>query len=449
MRWTTTLITVCMATALVVVAWLMHESAPTRARASDPVPLATPAELPRDEIDRIEVRFGTDHPLVFGRDAEGWWQIEPFRHAASYPAMLSLIEAPLTTRVVDRIDAPGEDDLERLSLAPPRATITFGTGERRVRFDIGQTGLGGRAYVRRDGGPEVLVVDDALPSTLLDANPVLWRDRTLFPGVDIEADRIERSVGDNEVVMERSGRDWAIVDPIATRIDAESMGTHAIDLARAMWTQVLLDEPDDLSSFGLDPPLARLAVTRDDRTRVLLIGDRVGGATQDRAAMVEGIPVVLQLDGRTVASLLPDPVTLVDHRASRLRGADVKSIEIDAGDGVFRLERSLDRWIAPGFDGQDVPVDRVEELLQSITSLRATEVEIRDGYPSELERARITLFGFDGAPLDTVRLLREEPDSGRWAMENGDNVLRVHPEFLVLHLSPVDYGLSTGGEDTP
>ena len=32
MRWTTTLITVCMATALVVVAWLMHESAPTRAR---------------------------------------------------------------------------------------------------------------------------------------------------------------------------------------------------------------------------------------------------------------------------------------------------------------------------------------------------------------------------------------------------------------------------------
>ena len=449
MRWTTTLITVLSAAALVFVARRVHDSVPKGSRVSDPVPLAMPAELPRDGIDRIEVRFDQEPPLVFTREADAWWQTEPFRHAASYSAMLSLIEAALKTRVVDRIDSMEEDDLERLSLNPPRASIAYGVGERGVRIDVGQTGLGGRAYVRRDGRPEVLVVDDALPSTLLDANPVLWRERTLFPGVDIEVDRIERSVGDNAVVLERSGRAWAIVDPVSTRIDAESMGTHAIDLARAMWTQVLVDEPDDLSSFGLDPPVAKLAVTRDDRTRVLLIGDRIGGATQDRAAMIEGVPVVLQLDGRTVASLLPDPVTLVDHRASKLNGADVKSIEIDAPAGVFRLERSLDRWVAPDFDAQDVPRDRAEELLQAITSLRATEVEIRDGYPAELERARITLFGFDGAPLDTVRLLREQPDSGRWAMENGDNVLRVHPEFLVLHLSPVDYGLSAEDDGTP
>ena len=449
MRWTTTLIMVCVAAALVVVAWLMHESAPTRARSTDPIPLATRSELPRDEIDRIEVRFEQGRPLVFTREGDDWWQTEPFRHAASYSSMLSLIESALATRVVDRIDVLEEGDLERLSLDPPRASIAYGAGEQQVRIDVGQTGLGGRAYVRRDGRPEVLVVDDALPSTLLNANPVLWRERTLFPGVDIEVDRIERSVGENTVVLERSGREWAIVDPISTRIDGEAMGTHAIDLARAMWSQVLLDQPDDLASFGLAPPLARLAITRDDRTRVLLIGDRIGGATQDRAAMIEGVPVVVQIDGRTVASLLPDPVTLVDHRASRLSGSDVKSMEIDASGGVFRLERSLDRWVAPEFDGQDVPAERVEELLQSITSLRATEVEIRDGYPSDLERARITLFGFDGAPLDTVRLLREQPDAGRWAMENGDNVLRVHPEFLVLHLSPADYGLSAEDDGTP
>ncbi len=449
MRWTTTLITVCAAAALVVVAWLMHESAPTRARSTDPIPLATRSELPRDEIDRIEVRFEQGRPLVFTREGDDWWQTEPFRHAASYSSMLSLIESALATRVVDRIDVLEEGDLERLSLDPPRASIAYGAGEQQVRIDVGQTGLGGRAYVRRDGRPEVLVVDDALPSTLLNANPVLWRERTLFPGVDIEVDRIERSVGENTVVLERSGREWAIVDPISTRIDGESMGTHAIDLARAMWSQVLLDQPDDLAAFGLEPPLARLAITRDDRTRVLLIGDRIGGATQDRAAMIEGVPAVLQLDGRTVASLLPDPVTLVDHRASKLSGSDVKSMEIDVSGDVFRLERALDRWVAPEFDGQEVPTERVEELLRSITSLRATEVEIRDGYPSDLERARITLFGFDGSPLDTVRLLREQPDAGRWAMENGDNVLRVHPEFLVLHLSPVDYDLSIADEETP
>lgn len=446
MRWTTTLITICAAVALVVLAWSLHDASQSRSHGDESVPLATREALPRDAVDRIEVRFDEETPLVFRREDGVWWLVEPFRHAASYSSMLSLIEAALTTSIVDRIE---DGDLARLSLDPPRARIVYGVGDRRVGVDIGQTGLGGRAYVRRDGDPEVLVVDDALPTTLFNANPVMWRERTIFPGVDIESDRIERSIADNAVVLERSGRDWTIVHPIRTRVDAEAMGTHAIDLARAAWTQVLLDEPEDLSSFGLDPPVARLTVTRGDETRTLLVGDRLGGSSQDRAAMIEGVPVVVQLDGRTVASLLPDPVTLVDHRASRLRAADVKSIEIEGADGTFRLERSLDRWIAPGFGSQDVPAERVEELLQSLTTLRATEVELRDAYPSELERARITMLGYDGAPLDTVRLLREQPDSGRWAMENGDNVLRVHPEFLVLHLLPGDYGLVVESDETP
>ena len=227
------------------------------------------------------------------------------------------------------------------------------------------------------------------------------------------------------------------------------MGTHAINLARAAWTDVLMDEPEDLATYGLDPPVARLSITRNGETQVLLVGDRLGSASQDRSGMIEGVPVVLSLDGRTVASILPDPATLIDHRASRVRPADVKTIEIEGPDGTFRLQRSLEYWVAPGYDDQEVPPERVEELLQSMTTLRATEIELRDDYPAELERARVTFLGFDGSPLDTVRLLREQPETGKWAMENGDNVLRVHPEFLVLHLRPVDYGLVPAPVETP
>lgn len=449
MRWTATLIMVLCAAGLVVAAWWIHESDPDRRRRLEATPLVSIDELPRDEVDRIQLQVEGEEPLEFRREAGQWWMTVPFRHAARYTSMLELIEAALSTRIVDRIDRIEDGDLARLSLQPPRGTITYSAGDRTMQLELGQSGLGGRAYVRRDGGGDVLIVDDALPRKVFQDNPVRWREKALFPGVDIEVDRIERNVGDNEVVFERSGRIWTIVHPIRTRVDAEAMGMHAINLARAAWSDVLVDQPDDLAAYGLDPPVARLSITRDDETRVLLVGDRLGSTGQDRSGMIEGVPVVLSLDGRTVASILPDPATLIDHRGSRLRPADVKTIEIEGPDGTFRLQRSLENWVAPGYDDQEVPPERVEELLQSMTTLRATEVELRDDYPAELERARVTFLGFDGSPLDTVRLLREQPDAGKWAMENGDNVLRVHPEFLVLHLRPVDYGLVQAPVETP
>ena len=449
MRWTATLILMLCAAALVVAAWWIHESDPDRRRRIESTPLVAIDQLPRDEVDRIELRVEGEAPLEFQRENGQWWMTVPFRHAAQYTSMLELIEAALTTRIVDRIEQIEEGDLARLSLQPPRGTIVYSAGGRTIQIELGQSGLGGRAYIRLDGGDHVLIVDDALPRKVFQDNPVRWREHALFPGADIEVDRIERTVGDNEVVFERSGRAWSIVQPIQTRVDAEAMGTHAINLARAAWTDVLMDQPDDLATYGLDPPVARLSITRNGETQVLLVGDRLGSASQDRSAMIEGVPVVLSLDGRTVASILPDPATLIDHRASRVRPADVKTIEIEGPSGTFRLQRSLEHWVAPGHDDQEVPPERVEELLQSMTTLRATEVELRDDYPSELERARVTFLGFDGSPLDTVRLLREQPETGKWAMENGDNVLRVHPEFLVLHLRPVDYGLVPAPVPTP
>ena len=45
-------------------------------------------------------------------------------------------------------------------------------------------------------------------------------------------------------------------------------------------------------------------------------------------------------------------------------------------------------------------------------------------HPAELEQALVVLYGFDGQPLDTIRIIQES-NSGHWALENGDDVLRV------------------------
>ena len=50
------------------------------------------------------------------------------------------------------------------------------------------------------------------------------------------------------------------------------------------------------------------------------------------------------------------------------------------------------------------------------------------------------LFGLDGLPLDTVRVIRD-PNDGRWAFENGDGVLRIFPAGLQPALRPADFGV--------
>jgi hypothetical protein len=81
----------------------------------------------------------------------------------------------------------------------------------------------------------------------------------------------------------------------------------------------------------------------------------------------------------------------------------------------------------------------VEELLRQLTMLQGSAVEFRE-YPRDLEVATITLYGFDAKPIDTVRVAQEK-DNGRWALENGDNVLRIFPPALKLSLTAEDFGL--------
>ena len=56
-------------------------------------------------------------------------------------------------------------------------------------------------------------------------------------------------------------------------------------------------------------------------------------------------------------------------------------------------------------------------------------------FPTEMAVANVTFLGWDGRPIDTVRIARE-PEAGRWALENGDGVLRILPASTVMTLDP-------------
>jgi hypothetical protein len=205
----------------------------------------------------------------------------------------------------------------------------------------------------------------------------------------------------------------------------------------------VVDDPEDLARFGLAEPAAALAVTRDDGgVERLLVGGPSGLVSRDRFAMIEGVPTIVRLDEATLRGLLPAVTSLIEPTGTGVRPADVRSIVIDGDSGSVRLERNLDRWNATLVAGErtlegEADPAVVDRLLDLLSGTRATELLVQ-AYPTQLDVATVVLHGFDGRPIDAVRVARED-NAGRWAMENGDGVLRLFPASTQLPITPDDF----------
>lgn len=403
-------------------------------------------QLPVDHITRITLsRVRADGaPMVFERGESGWNQVKPFAHPMDPFSIRQLIEQALQTEVVERIDPknlPPNLTPASLQLDPPAATVTFDWNGGSLTLNLGKVSLAGRAYMQIPGDPAILIVNQALHERALQANPKEWRDRTIFLNIGIDSDRIERTEGNAKINLARDRKTWNMLDPVKTRLDPAARDAMFQELGRARVSGFILDQPDDLSRFGLDKPVATLAVTSDGgkRTQKLLIGAAVSVTSQDRFGMIEGRPVVVKIPAQVLGSLFRKPQNLAAATACGTQAADVKSILIRKGTEEFRLERDLEKWFAPDSDRKEVPAGYVDELLNQLTVLKAPDVQFVP-YPRDLEIGTITLFGFDGKAIDTVRIAQEK-DTGRLALENGDNVLRVFPAGMKMKMTAGEFGL--------
>ena len=417
--------------------------------------------LPIDEVHTITLRRGDEPALVFERSDRGWQQSEPFAHPMDVFSIRQLLVQAARIEVTERLSPQqlqGGRSEAALSLDPPQAELMLQWPQGAVTLQFGRRGVAGRWYVRIMGFEHVYVATGDLHDRVVEMDPKEWRDRTIFAGADVDARRVIIQQGDQRTVLEKDRRQWRMMEPAQTRIDDLAQDEFFQALGRARSASFILDQPDNLAQFGLAEPIGSLEVVtervevdgeelvRVETTQRLLVGARRGIGSEDRFGMIEGRPVVIQLSEQVLREFFRSPLSLISPTASGVVPTDVKTLIIRSGQGELRLERDLDEWRAPAFSA-DVPAESVNELLQQLTTLRASQIEIRD-YPRDLEVATITMRGFDARPIDTVRIAREA-DTGRWIMENGDNVLRIFTESLQMLLTPSDFGLQSPLPSTP
>ncbi|MDG2477714.1 MAG: DUF4340 domain-containing protein [Phycisphaerales bacterium] len=450
MRWSTVCIVWVMGIAAAGAAWIW--SAPSdgdRETTSGTAMAELAATL--DDITHIELDHDGHH-WVFDREADGWWQTAPFRHRVRGELLASMPATAVHLEVLDAMDANAADlpELAAIGLDPPfaRVMLQAGPDQPSRQLNLGRRGMAGRAWASRpakgQSPSQVLVVDGALHELLEQEPPESWRDLRLFPELSVNADKIERTVSGETLTLEREGRRWRITSPLPTRADDAFVMQHISELASTRAETVMLDQPASLDAFGLNPPIARVSVYERGTLHTVLVGDRVGGASQNRYALIEGVPSVLQIAAKDVSLMLGDPSTLVDHTGTDVTTPDVSGIRIVTMNDDLLIERTLDEWYSP--DRGEAIATRIEQLLGVLTATRGAEVILHETYPEDLEVAVVTLLDAAGGPLDTVRILRElrpPAGQGRWALENGDRVLRVMAPDTEIPLGAADFGLAS------
>lgn len=422
-------------------------SRPAEVRSSRSSLLASDAIDPEQVVEIRLTRDGT--PYRFVLEAGAWKQTQPVPHAIDGWSMRQLIGKVLKTESVRSVPLRGADkaardkELAQAGFAPPAAVIELveaprdGAAPRRIAVELGRRSLAGRAYARIAPAEGVdagySVIDASLHEYALGRDPKEFRRRDLFP--DLAAvDRLTFRSPGGDLVLARSGRDYRLESPVRARAD-RAQAEELIDaLRRARSGGFVTDRPAELSAYGLSPAMASLEVDTGGTRRALLIGDSVSIGAQDRFGMLDGTETVVRLPAAVLAPLLPRVERLIDAVATGVRGRDVGAIEIAAGEVRIGLRREADGWSATLGRQGDAEVikgradaERVDALIKALSETRASAVEIA-AFPADKSVATVTLNGFAGEPLDTVRIARRDTDS-KLLLENGDGVLRVHSEI--------------------
>jgi hypothetical protein len=381
-----------------------------------------------DSVDSISIQ--RDGKLfVFEKQNASWSQTKPFSMQMDIVSMLDLIEAVQGVQVLGQLEGTASSDVTGVSEGANAITLSDGSSE--ITVTLGRKTLGGRAYARFQDD-KIVIVDHSLHRRAIDMDHRLWRDVRLFPNFAVDGMRIERIIDGDSMVIDRNTGRWEMREPVATRVDQELFSEWVGRLAGARVDGYVLDSPSDYSMFGLEQPAAIFSATdRIGIKRTLLIGGRVSAGSQDRYVMLEGQPVVFSMKWDSLSGLFPVPEMFVDATGSGVSRFDVKRVFIRVGGTEQVFTRELERWV----DANGVQTDnsKIDGMLTWVLDSKPPSVAL-GVYPRNDEVASVTLVGFDSSPLDTVRIALDQ--SGQWILENGDNVLRIHPPEAGSALAP-------------
>ena len=339
---------------------------------------------------------------------EGGWRLEspleiPADEAAVERALKAIeeLEADLTIEPAPEDLAPFGQSVES------RVVVSARTAEGTLRLYLGADApVGSGRYFALGGDDSRIYTGYGLGLEPLSTTLLGIRDKRLTRWTDQEVTELQvRVAGGLIVTALREADGWRLVAPSEEPADSRQIGRLLQDLVFSRASE-FVDDPRDLSTFGLEFPELQISLARADGETQSFEVARAGGTAY---VQVDSAPVLYAVPER----LLDDvPRTFFDYRAKRvfdLEESAIKRVELrfPRTESVHRFERRENEWVPEAGSSTPKPF-AIQDLLFVILGLDAIGIEPTDASPADftLDPAsiRISCIGGEGEELGWLEL---------------------------------------------
>lgn len=357
-----------------------------------------------DEVTAVEI-VSPDRTLAFEKRTGGgdpWWEIvKPIKARADRQIVTGLLS---DIRWLSRLGGLSEADvlargLAAFGLEKPAASVVCRLSDETFRLDFGSAGpvKDDEVFVRAqgEGRDGVYLVEKKLLDTL--RKPVEdFQDRAIFTYDSWKTDKIELTLGGEEVVLLKKENDWHLDKPEDVREKAEysPVSTLLNDLKEIRWKEWVEEKPADLDKYGLKAPASRVRVTSSEtqKTEALLFGTSPKDKP-DRTYARKGEEGPVVTVETAALKKIPDKVNVFrSKKPFNLTVDSLQKIELKVGGQACAIERAAsgDNWTVAQPVGQKTDIDEISGFVGALNG-----TEIVDFYERRMTAPKT--YGFDQA----------------------------------------------------
>jgi hypothetical protein len=368
-----------------------------------------------DEVRSVEI-VSADRSIAIEKRteaAEPWWEIvKPIQAPADKQIVSNLLSDLRWNfyRALIKEDAAKAQGDANYGLDKPQAVLTCKTPGRTYALKIGGANpiKDDEVFARVEERPvpstlegQIVVLDKKILETLKKPVEEL-RDRALFTIESFKADKLNLTIGREEVELVKKEADWLIEKPEEIKEKADytpvsSLLTNLKDLRWKDWT-VEKPKPEDLDTYGLKTPAARFTVSATDakKTETLLVGARKPKDPEKDKDSPDLTYVRKGEDGPVVtvetsaAGKLPKKV---DHLRTKkiwtVSANDLAKVELRLGNVTTVIEQPIGSgWTYVKPEGLKTEASLVTDLVSALEAAEVVEFY-------ERKMASPKTYGFD------------------------------------------------------
>jgi hypothetical protein len=401
-----------------------------------------------DKVNELRVTSKGESSLL-RKTESGWKLVEPAPFDADPPEVIGIANALGNVEIVRVVDE-NATNLDQFGLANPAVVVEYkAEGGASGKLKLGnKNATQGEVYaLKNDDQKRVFLVSSFQESTFNRTSFDL-RDKKILKFDRDKADSLALAKGPASIELARSGTEWSVVKPVASRSDYSAIEGFLTRLSSANMSKMLEENATDFAKYGLDKPSMTVTIGAGSAKTVLQVGNTVDGETYARDA---ARPVVFTVDSTLQADLNKSfddyrkkelfefrPFYIAKLRAVLDSPGGPKTYEFEKVKGAQPTDPEIWKVTRVGGASHNADAAAMDDLLNKLVAIKAESFADPKTKTGLDKPALVISASFDDGKFERVRFGQAGDEDAYGKRDNEAVVARIEHMSLRAALQAFD-----------